>query len=205
MKLLLVDDDRLVMDSLAIIFDRDELEIVGKLTDGTQAIDFVKENPVDVILMDINMPVMDGIEATGIIKKQQPDIKIIMLTTFRDFKHVHQSLHAGANGYILKTDAVDIQIDTIKAVYEGKAIISEVALKNFTEAKKDALLTARENSCMELIAHGYSNKEIARRLFIGEGTVRNVISVILEKLSLRDRTQIAIYYWQTKQDDSSTK
>ncbi len=203
MKVLLCDDDALIRDSFEVILNKSGIDVVGKVKNGKEAIDFVDNRDVDVILMDIRMPVMDGIEATRYIKKHDEKIKVIMLTTFRDFKHVHQSLHAGASGYVLKTDAVEMQIDTIKAVHEGKAIISEAALKNYTKAKKDDLLTERENSCMELIAHGYSNKEIASRLFIGEGTVRNVISIILSKLELRDRTQIAIYYWQTQYDSDS--
>ena len=201
MNILLVDDDQLVRDSFEVIFSTDEFHVVGKMKNGKEAVDFVRNHNVDVVLMDINMPEMNGIDATSVIKREFPDVKVIMLTTFRDFRHVHQSLHAGANGYILKTDDVNIQVDTIKSVYEGKAIISEEALKQFTESKRDELLTERENSCMELVAHGYNNKEIAQRLYIGEGTVRNVISLILDKLELRDRTQIAIYYWQSKQDE----
>jgi len=121
-----------------------------------------------------------------------------MLTTFRDFKNIHQALHAGANGYLLKSDDLEKQITTIKSVMAHQAIISEDALKAYTKHKADQLLTKRENDCMELIANGYSNKEIASRLYIGEGTIRNTISVILDKLNLRDRTQIAIYYWQMK-------
>ncbi len=202
MKILLVDDDTLITESFEIILSSDaDFEIVGTCENGKEAVDFVKVNEVDIVLMDIRMPVMDGIEACAKIKELKPEVKVIMLTTFRDFRHVHQALHAKANGYLLKSDEVKRQMHTIKNVFNGQAIISEEALKEFTSAKMVALLTERENDCMELIAHGYSNKEIARRLYIGEGTVRNVISIILDKLSLRDRTQIAIYYWQTKDDE----
>ncbi|MFH5882269.1 MAG: response regulator [Candidatus Izemoplasmataceae bacterium] len=204
MKILLVDDDQLITESLEIILSKDEsFEIVGKCSNGQEALEFTSKQDVDLILMDIRMPVMDGIEACANIKKMNPSIKIIMLTTFRDFRHIHQALHAGASGYLLKSDDVDKQIHTIKNVFEGQAIISEEALIEFTSAKMSSLLSERENSCMELVAHGYSNKEIAKRVYISEGTVRNVISIILEKLSLRDRTQIAIYYWQTIDNQSS--
>ncbi len=202
MRILLCDDDQLIRDSFEVILKDAGFRVVGKVADGQAALDFLKRDTADLVLMDIRMPVMDGITATSLIKKQYDSVKVIMLTTFRDFKHVHQSLHAGASGYVLKTDSIALQIDTIRAVFEGKSIISEDALKNYTKSKSDQLLTERENSCMELIAHGYSNKEIAGRLFIGEGTVRNVISVILSKLDLRDRTQIAIYYWQTQYEGS---
>jgi two-component system, NarL family, response regulator LiaR len=198
MKLLLVDDDRLITESLEIILSQDgDFKIVGTCQNGLEAVDFVRHHDVDLILMDIRMPVMDGIEACANIKMIKPEVKVIMLTTFRDFKHIHQALQAGAKGYLLKSDDVETQVQTIHNVFLGQAIISEEALQELTSRKSSDSLSERENSVMELIAHGYSNKEIAGRLFIGEGTVRNVISVILEKLMLRDRTQIAIYYWQT--------
>ncbi len=201
MKILLVDDDTLITQSFEIILNNvDEFSVVGIVHNGIDAIDFIEKNVCDIILMDIKMPVMDGIEACTKIKKTHPNVKIIMLTTFRDFKHVHQALHAGANGYLLKSDETKTQIHTIKNIFNNQAIISEEALKEFTANKADTLLTRRENNCMELIAHGYSNKEIASRLYIGEGTIRNMISVILDKLTLRDRTQIAIYYWQMRDE-----
>lgn len=200
MKILLVDDDAMIRDSLSIILSNEpNITIVGTCANGQEALTFVKDTKVDVILMDIRMPVMNGIEACTHIKASNPAIKIIMLTTFHDFKNVHQALHAGANGYILKSDAVDTQITTINNVYHGQAVFSSEALQALTKKHHETLLTDRENSCLELVAQGYSNKEIAQRLYIGEGTVRNVISIILEKLALRDRTQLAIYYWQTRQ------
>ncbi len=198
MNILLVDDDQLITDSLAIILASEaDFVIVGQAKNGQEALDFVQKQPCDLVLMDINMPVMDGIESCAKIKEKFPEIKVIMLTTFRDFRHIHQALHAGASGYLLKSDGVQNQITTIKNVYNGHAVMSEAALLALTQSRNAEALTERENSCMELIAHGYSNKEIAKRLYIGEGTVRNVISIILDKLMLRDRTQIAIYYWQT--------
>ena len=199
MRILCVDDDSVITKSLSIILSKDQaFKVVGVCDNGQEACNFVRKQPVDIVLMDIRMPVMDGIEACAIIKKEYPKVKVIMLTTFRDFRHIHQALHAGASGYLLKSDAVSKQISTIKHVFEGQAILSEEALNELTSHKSDTLLTARENSCLELVAHGYSNKEIASRLFIGEGTVRNTISIILDKLDLRDRTQMAIYYWQVK-------
>jgi DNA-binding NarL/FixJ family response regulator len=201
MRVLLVDDDESIVESFKIILSVDSsIEVIGSAKNGQEAWDFVKDNQVDLVLMDIRMPKMDGIEATMHIKKEYPKVKIIILTTFKDFRHIHQALHAGASGYLLKTDDVSNQIATIKSVYQGQAVISEEALIAFTSSKKNELLTERENDLVKLIAEGYSNKEISGRLFISEGTVRNVISVVLEKLMLRDRTQIAIYYWQTLQN-----
>lgn len=199
MKLFIVDDDEIVIESFEIILSADkDFEVVGRATRAQEAIRFCEEQEVDVILMDIRMPEMDGITTCRTIKKRHPDIKIIMLTTFHDYKNIHQSLQAGASGYLLKSDNTDKQKATIKAVYSGLPIISEVALKSFSEEKKTTLLTPRENDILELIANGLNNKEIAGQLYISEGTIRNTISIILDKLELRDRTQLAIYYWQMK-------
>jgi len=199
MKILIVDNDEMVIESFDIILSTDsELNIIGHSFNGNEAIEFCSNNHVDVVLMDIQMPVMDGISACRTIKKRNSNIKVIMLTTFHDYKNIHQSLQAGASGYLLKSDDVEKQKMTIKAVYAGLPIISEEALKSFTEMKETNQLTSRENDILELIANGFSNKEIANQLYISEGTVRNTISIILEKLELRDRTQLAIYYWQIK-------
>jgi DNA-binding NarL/FixJ family response regulator len=199
MKILIADDDEMVIESLDIILSTDQaFEIIGHALNGNQAIEFCKKNPVDIVLMDIQMPVMDGISACRIIKKSNPAIKIIMLTTFHDYKNIHQSLQAGASGYLLKSDEIEKQKTTIKTVYAGLPIISEEALKSFSETRETSCLTSRENDILEFIANGLSNKEIAKQIYISEGTVRNTISTILEKLELRDRTQLAIYYWQNK-------
>ncbi len=199
MRILLVDDDQNIIDSLLIILSKEPIfKVIGYANNGSEAISFINKNQVDLVLMDIRMPKMDGIEACMHIRKANPNIKIIMLTTFKDFRSVHQALLAGANGYLLKTDDVENQIKTIKNVFNGQAVFSLEALESFTSNQAEALLTERENSCFELIAQGYSNKEIAQRLYMTEGSVRNVISIILDKLDLRDRTQIAIYYWQKK-------
>lgn len=201
-RLLIVDDDALITESLKVILGKEKgFEVVGMASNGLEALGFIKKQTVDIVLMDIRMPILNGIDATRQIKKLKPETKVIMLTTFRDFKHIHQSLNAGASGYLLKTEDETTQIKTIKNVYEGQVIMSKEALNALVGSHQEDLLTARENDCMYLIAQGYSNKEIASQLYISEGTVRNVISIILDKLSLRDRTQIAIYYWQTKKED----
>ncbi len=201
MKILLVDDDVLVCESLASIFSAEEdIDVVGTASNGEEALAFLASRAVDVVLMDIRMPVMDGIEATASIKKLHPDVRVLVLTTFRDFRHVHQALYAGADGYMLKNDPVETQLANTRAVHQGRTTISREAMDAFTSPTADEDLSERENECMALIAHGHSNKEIARRMFIGEGTVRNLISNMLDKLMLRDRTQIAIYYWQSRHD-----
>ncbi|TVR58308.1 MAG: DNA-binding response regulator [Spirochaetaceae bacterium] len=197
MEILIVDDDSLVIESLEILLSADRtIRIAGSAANGSEAIEFVRSHTIDVILMDIRMPVMDGIQATKQIKQIHPDIKVIMLTTYHDYRNIHRSLQAGASGYLLKSDETSSQIRTIKAVYEGLPVISEVALKEFSNTNISAELTRRENEILVNLANGLSNKEIAERLFISEGTARNTISTILDKLQLRDRTQLAIYYRQ---------
>lgn len=200
MRIMIVDDDNDILNSLDIIFSsQKDFEVCGKYSNGQQAVDNIHKADPEIVLMDIRMPHMDGIQATRHIKKHHPHIKVVMLTTFKDFSNVHQALNAGANGYLLKTDDFQKQVDTLKSVYAGHKVFSEEAYENLSKSSfDDSDLTPREKTIVELIAHGYQNKEISQRLFISEGTIRNTISVILDKLYLRDRTQIAIYYWKTK-------
>ncbi|MEA5032288.1 MAG: response regulator transcription factor [Sphaerochaeta sp.] len=199
MQILLVDDDSLVIESLEILLSTEsDLCITGKANSGGDAVQFVREHPVDMVLMDIQMPGMDGIAAAKIIHDEFPQVKIIMLTTFGDYQSIHRSLHVGASGFVLKSDDVQKQIMTIRAVDAGLPVISEHALHNYAQPVQETVLSPRENEILFAIANGLSNKEIAAQLFITEGTVRNTITIILEKLQLRDRTQLAIYYWQQK-------
>lgn len=199
MKLIIVDDDPMVCESLEIILSTEtDFDVVGTAHNGREAIEVVENKDVDLVLMDISMPVMTGIEATRILKRTYPDLKIVMLTTFLDYRNIHQSLQAGADGYLLKSDDSKKQIDTIRMIREGHAVLSPEALKKLTDRSPMKELTPRENDIMELVAQGLTNKEIASTLYMSEGTIRNMISIVLEKLQLRDRTQLAIYYWQHK-------
>lgn len=199
MRLLLVDDDALVLESLEILLSEDpSLHVAGKALHGAEALSFLQHHPVDMVLMDIQMPVMDGIEAAQRIRAEFPHIKILMLTTFADYRTLHRCLESGASGFLLKSDSTEKQIMTIKAVHQGLPVISEQALKSFSEDQVFSDLTQREQEVLMQLAQGLSNKEIAIRLCMSEGTVRNMISVMLDKLDLRDRTQLAIAYWQRK-------
>ncbi|MCK9288081.1 MAG: response regulator transcription factor [Sphaerochaetaceae bacterium] len=199
MKIVIIDDDELVIESLSIIFSSEkEIDVIGSGKNGSEAINLVKKNKIDIVLMDIQMPVMDGISATKIIKNEYPYVKVVMLTTFHDYRNLHLALQAGASGYLLKSDETAKQVLTLKSVYHGLPVISEEALKSFTETRSIQQLTQRENEILIHVANGLSNKEIADKQCVTEGTVRNTISVILEKLDLRDRTQLAIYYWQKR-------
>ncbi|WP_037287847.1 response regulator transcription factor [Saccharibacillus sacchari] len=200
MKLLIVDDDPLVCRSLKLLLGKEaDFEVLGVAFNGREAIELCELQP-DVILMDIQMPVMDGIESTKIIKAKFPHIRIMMLTTFRDEQNIRLALHAGAVGYVLKSSAIENMSAQIRALSSGSTVLSPDVLNTIMEPNRDDLLelTERESDIVRLIARGMSNQEISEQLYLSVGTVRNMLTVILDKLELRDRTQLAIYYWQGK-------
>jgi len=202
MKLLIVDDDPLVCQSLQLLLGKEaDFEVIGAAYNGQEAVKLCVERQPDVILMDIQMPVMDGIESAKRIKELHPSIPILMLTTFRDERNIRRAMQVGAAGYLLKSSAVASMADQIRAIASGTAVLSPDVLKAIMEPDRQELsrLTERETDIVELVAQGLSNKEISERLHLGAGTVRNMLTVILDKLELRDRTQLAIYYWQGRQ------
>jgi len=205
MKILLVDDDKLVCSSLRIILSSDsDIEVVGMAHNGADAIKLYQDFKPDILLMDIRMEPMTGLEAGESILKDFPDARILYLTTFLDDDYIIKALHIGAKGYMLKQD-FDSIIPAVKAVMSeqnvyGNEIISKLPdlLTQSSNKKcyKNYGITEKEYEIICLIAEGKSNKEMAEELYLSEGTIRNYISTILEKLELRDRTQIAIYYYK---------
>lgn len=202
-KVVIVDDDRIVRESMGIILSMDrEIEIMGTMSDGDEAFNFCRGNIVDVVLMDIRMPICDGVEGTRKIKELNSNIKVIILTTFNDDNYISQALKNGASGYLLKNISPDKIIEAIKVVYSGNMLIHPEAaarLAGMLNKKEEADLSGYnlnegEIEIIKLIADGYSNREIGGKVFLSEGTVKNKISEILDKLELRDRTQIAIFY-----------
>lgn len=202
-RIIIVDDDALIRDSLRMILDLDsELEVVGICANGDEAYGLCRERAVDVILMDIRMPVCDGILGTKKIKEAFPNIHILILTTFQDDEYIFQALKHGANGYLLKNTPSEKIREQIKLVHSGTMLIhpevadklSDMLQRESTKDLSGLGLTPREMEIIELISDGYSNREIAERLYLGESTVKNYISSILDKLNLRDRTQIAVFY-----------
>ncbi len=201
-RVMIVDDDSLIRESLKMILELDqEIEVMGTCTNGDEAYHMALEKPVDVVLMDIRMPLCDGIAGTKKIKDVNPDIKVLILTTFKDDEFIFQALKNGANGYILKnTPSAKIK-EQIKLAHYGTMLIDpEMAMKltgmlNGTGKELSAYgLTSREAEITKLVSQGLSNREIADKLFLGESTVKNHISTILDKLNLRDRTQLAVFY-----------
>ena len=206
MKLLIVDDDGLIRDGLKILFETAENWEAFTAENGAVALEMCRKNPPDIILMDIRMPVMDGVEATRKIKAEFPEVKIVMLTTFTDDGYISSAINLGAEGYLLKSTPADGIIERIRAVEKGAVVfdkgvkltaeVAEVQSERIEKAACFSELTERENEILSLVATGLSNGEIAAKLFLSQGTVRNSVSVILEKLCLRDRTQLAVYYWK---------
>lgn len=202
MKVLIVDDDPLVCQSLQLLLSREkDIEVAGTAHDGVAAIQHCAHRPPEMILMDIRMPGMDGIQATRKIKESWPQVRIMMLTTFQDEQNIRLAILAGAEGYMLKSTHVSSMAQQLRALASGASVLDADVLKTLTAPDKPKLaeLTPRETDILELVALGCSNREIAKQLFLSEGTVRNTLSIILDKLELRDRTQLAIHYWKRSQ------
>ena len=205
MKVLLVDDDKLVCSSLKIILSADkEIKVVGSGNSGMEGVALYRKFLPDVLLMDIRMEPMSGLEAGEVILKDYPDAKILYLTTFLDDDYIIKALHLGAKGYMLKQNYESI-IPSIKAVAAGQNVYGNDIITKLPNlmSKADKSrnferygINERELEIITKIADGLSNKEISETLFLSEGTIRNNISTILEKLNLRDRTQIAIFYYK---------
>lgn len=211
-KVLIADDQEIIRDSLELLVSSDErFEVVGLAENGRITVEKAFELRPDIILMDIRMPELNGIECVSLIKEKDASIKIIILTTFDSEEYIYNSLKSGADGFLLKgISKVDL-IKSIETVYKGGAsiepetaqkvfsIFGKMAKSFFVNDKQDQIndLNETELRIIQLIGRGYSNKEIVSEIHFSEGTVRNNISTILKKLDLRDRTQIAIFAIQS--------
>ncbi len=203
-KVLVVDDQSLIREGLRMMLSLyDNILLVGEATNGKEALQALEENEVDLVLMDIRMPLMDGVEATKRIKEKYPNIKVLILTTFKEDEYFFEGLINGADGYILKDISSEDLAKAIETVYKGNVLLQpEIAKKvmgaikgiSAKDEKEDLRneLTKREYEIALLVSEGKTNKEISQILFITEGTVKNHISNILDKLDLKDRTQLAL-------------
>lgn len=210
-RVLLVDDQSLIRQGLRALLELEsELEVVGEAENGQAAIDLIKPLQPDVVLMDIRMPVMDGVAATREICQKFPQIKILVLTTFDDDEYVKAAVSYGAMGYLLKDTPSEELATAIRAVHKGYTHLGPgIVKKLLTKLPLTAPavlqeLTPRELEVLQLIAAGASNKEIAQKLYISEGTVKNHVTNILNRLNLRDRTQAAIFAnsWLLQSDNN---
>lgn len=202
MRVVIVDDDQLVALSLKTILEaNEEISVVGTGNDGTEAVVLYEKERPDILLMDIQMKPMSGLAATEQILKTDRDAKILFLTTFSDDEYIVKALDLGAKGYILKQDFEGI-LPALQAVQRGQSvfgdeIVSRIQVLMQSKSEFDYAfydIGEKEREIIAWVGKGKSNREIADELFLSEGTVRNYISTILEKLSLRDRTQLAVFY-----------
>lgn len=203
-RVLIADDDSLIRESLKLLLTmNEEIEVVAAVDNGLKAIDECIINKVDVALLDIRMPVLNGVEAVKQIS-EKTDTKSLILTTFDEDDYIKDAIRYGAKGYILKNNSPEKIINAIKTVYSGNTVMQDIILDKIKEELKESnknrgfmdekLFTERELGIIKAIAEGLSNKEIASKLYISEGTVKNYITTILSKTNLKHRTQIAIYY-----------
>jgi len=206
-KVAIVDDQKIFSEGLKMVLSQEaSIQVIGTYSNGEAIIHGLKKVQPDVILMDVEMPFLNGVEAVKRIKEIYKEINIIMLTTFHNEEYIYQAIKYGASGYLLKDTEISTIIDAIKSVDQGVVInptVAKIILNQFNslanERKKiisrevGNLLTKRELEIAIQVSEGLSNKEISEKLFLGEGTIKNHMTHILQKLELRDRTQIAIY------------
>ncbi|NMH67874.1 response regulator transcription factor [Bacillus sp. RO3] len=207
-KIVIVDDQELMRDGLATILDlREEIEVAGVASNGKEAFEKAGELSPDIVLMDIRMPVANGVEGTKRITSAYPHIKVLMLTTFHDSALIFEALEEGASGYLLKDMPTDAIVQAIMTVQSGgmvlpKELTADIVREMRRSQTSDPLasvpdivkeLTERELEVLNQLGFGLNNKEIARELYISEGTVKNHVSNLISKLQLRDRTQAAIF------------
>ncbi|MUT67612.1 response regulator transcription factor [Paenibacillus sp. NEAU-GSW1] len=223
-KILLVDDHQIVLKGISFFLNmQPDFELVGEASNGLEAVEKAGELQPDIVLMDLNMPVMDGIEASAKIAERHPNIKVLVLTSFSDRGHILPALQTGAIGYMLKDVEPDQLAEAIRSAFKGniqlhpdisaaliaqrgpqQQLLSEQTNKAAAGGQLGALetLTPREQEVLQLIAKGLSNKEIANLLVVAEKTVKTHVSSILSKLHLSDRTQAALYAVQAMNSQS---
>ncbi|MFD2045222.1 response regulator [Ornithinibacillus salinisoli] len=201
-RILLAEDQVMVRQGLKMMIESDkEMKVVGEADNGKEAILLCEKHSFDIVILDIRMPVMDGIETAKVIQSRWPNTKILILTTFDDDNYVLETLKIGVSGYILKNGDTDSLLRSIRSALTGGLSIEDhvaakvmpLLLKNEEKKVPDSSLTPREREILKAIGEGLNNGEIAERLAISIGTVKNNTSQILNKLELRDRTQLAIY------------
>jgi DNA-binding NarL/FixJ family response regulator len=197
-RIFIVDDHSIVREGLrTLLAEENELDVIGEATNGAEALDAIATHQPDVVLMDLMMPVMGGVEATRHIRQYHPKSRVIVLTSFRDDQLVQEAIRAGATGYLLKDVLKADLLSAIRRAARGEPVLhpeAQAALMRQASAPPSPIqsLTEREIDVLKLIAQGQSNREIADTLYLTEGTVKGYVSTILSKLNVQDRTQAAL-------------
>jgi DNA-binding NarL/FixJ family response regulator len=203
MKVIICDDQSIVREGLAMLLKLEpDIQVTGIAEDGAMAVELVEKEKPDLVLMDLKMPVMNGVDATRYIHTRYPEIKVLVLTTYDDDQWVFDAIKAGASGYLLKDTPREELIKAVKGTAAGKTFVDpsiagkilEQVSSHQTRAATQVTckLTEREIEILRLLAKGLSNTDIAERLFLSEGTVRNHVSAVLTKLGVADRTRAAV-------------
>ncbi len=203
LQVLLVDDEPLLLESLEIILTLNHMEIIGTAHDGHEALQVLSEKECDIVLADLNMKGMGGIELIEKMKQKYPNVKILVLTTFYDDKYITQAISGGADGYLLKDSGKDAILGAIEQIMNGRDVIDGKVMKrlavlmNATQNKpSDSVIlqdmTEREKEICLLLTQGLTNKQIATKLYISEGTVKNYISAIYDKTGIHDRAKLIV-------------
>ncbi|MCQ6560216.1 response regulator [Paenibacillus mendelii] len=202
-RILLAEDQAMVRHGLKMMIETDdELRVTGEAGNGREAVEQNERNRFDLVILDIQMPVMNGLEAGRMIRKRWPDRKVLMLTTFNDDEYALEALKIGASGYMLKDAEPDALIRSIRSCMSGglslqdhvaAKVIPRLLHRSEEEKTVDSAITPREMDILRLVGEGRSNREISEELGLSVGTVKNHMSQLMEKLELRDRTQVAIY------------
>ena len=201
-RILLVDDEVLLLESLEIILSLNDMQIVGKAHDGKEALELLEQKSCDLALVDLNMKGMGGIELIGHLKKQYPEMKILVLTTFYDDHYITEAVANGADGYLLKDSGKEAILGAIGQIMEGRNVIDHKVMQRLamlmsgkqeaSVATEFAQMTKRESEILSLMVQGYTNQQIAKELYISEGTVKNYISGIYDKTGIHDRAKLIV-------------
>lgn len=198
-KVIMVDDDKLILQSLKITLAKEpDIEVIGVTSNGHEVVAMCKQQVPNVILMDIQMPAISGIETTRLVKAAYPGVLIMMLTTFADQEHIKDAMAAGASGYLLKTDPLANLAPRLRLLTSGTGVMSADALAQLAPKENPMLktLTPRELDIARLVAEGLTNKEIAGELYLTEGTIRNNLVIIMEKMQVSNRLQLGVSYYK---------
>lgn len=217
-QIIICDDDVFIRESLKLILNlQADMQVVGTCNNGYEAAQMITEIEADILLMDMRMPECDGVQGTQLVRERNPSVRVLILTTFDDEQYIVDALRHGASGYLLKNSSPDRLTEAVRTVHAGSVLMDPAVARKLaallqipspdavSPSKQEVsipweqwMLSSSEQGIIHQIAEGKTNKEIASALFLSEGTIKNYVTDILSKLELRDRTQLAIWYWKQR-------